>query len=54
MVAVFWGIALYGEVLLKYGGHIVAVLGLSLGMFVRRYKKGTQPVDESILTHIGN
>lgn len=37
LVAVFWGTALYGDIVLRWAGPIVVVLGLILGMYGRRY-----------------
>jgi hypothetical protein len=39
LVAAFWWIVLYGEVFVKYGGNIIAVAGLAIGLFIRRFKK---------------
>lgn len=37
LVAGFWFAVLYGDVVLRYAGPLVLVLGLILGMFSRRY-----------------
>ena len=37
LVAGFWGVVLYGDVLLRYAGPLVAVVFLILGMYSRRY-----------------
>ncbi|PMD23092.1 Pex24p-domain-containing protein [Hyaloscypha hepaticicola] len=33
----FWGIVLYGDVVMRYAGPVVIVMGLILGMYSRRY-----------------
>ncbi|OCK86311.1 Pex24p-domain-containing protein [Lepidopterella palustris CBS 459.81] len=37
LVAGFWGITLYGDIVLRWAGPIVVVLGLIFGMYARRY-----------------
>ncbi|KAH8598716.1 Peroxin/Dysferlin domain-containing protein [Bisporella sp. PMI_857] len=37
LVASFWGIALYGDVVMRYAGPVVIVMALILGMYSRRY-----------------
>ena len=37
LVASFWGIVLYGDVVMRYAGPVVIVIGLILGMYSRRY-----------------
>ena len=37
LVAGFWAVVLYGDVVLRWGGPIVVVMGLILGMYSRRY-----------------
>jgi hypothetical protein len=37
LVASFWGVVLYGDVVMRYGGPVVVVMGLILGMYSRRY-----------------
>jgi hypothetical protein len=37
MVVAFWAMTLYGDVAIKWAGPLVAVLGITLGMYVRRY-----------------
>jgi hypothetical protein len=37
MVVAFWGITLYGDVLTRWAGPLVTVLGVILGMYWRRY-----------------
>ena len=37
LLASFWGIVLYGDVLMRYAGPVVIVMGLILGMYSRRY-----------------
>lgn len=37
LVASFWGFVLYGDVVMRYGGPVVVVMGLILGMYSRRY-----------------
>ncbi|TVY18339.1 Peroxisomal membrane protein PEX30 [Lachnellula arida] len=37
LVAGFWAIVLYGDVVMRWGGPIVVVMGLILGMYSRRY-----------------
>lgn len=39
LVAAFWAVVLYGEVLVRYGGNVLVVLALAVGMFLRRFKK---------------
>ncbi|RPA92609.1 Pex24p-domain-containing protein [Choiromyces venosus 120613-1] len=38
VVAAFWAVVLYGDVGLRWGGNVVAVVLLILGMFLRRYR----------------
>jgi len=40
VVAVFWAAVLYGDVGLRWGGNVIAVALLILGMFLRRYRDG--------------
>lgn len=40
VVAAFWAVVLYGEVLVRYGGNVLVIVGLAVGMFLRRFKKG--------------
>ncbi|KAK0122625.1 peroxisome- protein [Cadophora gregata f. sp. sojae] len=37
LVASFWGVVLYGDVVMRYAGPVVVVMGLILGMYSRRY-----------------
>jgi len=37
LVAGFWGVVLYGDVVMRYAGPVVIVMGLILGMYSRRY-----------------
>ncbi|KAI9051263.1 hypothetical protein LZ554_005364 [Drepanopeziza brunnea f. sp. 'monogermtubi'] len=37
LVASFWGVVLYGDVLMRLAGPVVVVMGLILGMYSRRY-----------------
>jgi len=37
LVASFWGTALYGDIVLRWAGPVVVVIGLILGMYSRRY-----------------
>ena len=37
MVAAFWGITLYGDVMVRWTGPLILVVGLVLGMYSRRY-----------------
>ncbi|KAF2398473.1 Pex24p-domain-containing protein [Trichodelitschia bisporula] len=37
LVAVFWGVTLYGDVLFRTAGPILLVVGLMFGMYLRRY-----------------
>lgn len=37
LVASFWAVVLYGDVLMRYAGPVVVVMGLILGMYSRRY-----------------
>jgi hypothetical protein len=37
LVAGFWAFVLYGDVLMRYAGPVVVVVGLILGMYSRRY-----------------
>ncbi|KIW91744.1 uncharacterized protein Z519_07712 [Cladophialophora bantiana CBS 173.52] len=37
MVAVFWGITLYGSEIIRFASPIIVVVGLILGMYSRRY-----------------
>lgn len=37
LVAVFWGVTLYGDEVLRYGGPIILVTAIILGMYSRRY-----------------
>jgi hypothetical protein len=37
LVASFWAIVMYGDVVTRYAGPIIVVSGLILGMFTRRY-----------------
>ncbi|KAM3086911.1 hypothetical protein ACMFMG_001031 [Clarireedia jacksonii] len=37
LVASFWAIVLYGDVVMRYAGPLVVVIGLILGMYSRRY-----------------
>jgi hypothetical protein len=37
LVAGFWGVVSYGDVLMRYTGPLVVVMGLILGMYSRRY-----------------
>ncbi|OWP02915.1 hypothetical protein B2J93_3495 [Marssonina coronariae] len=58
LVAGFWGVVLYGDVVMRLAGPVVVVMGLILGMYSRRYsplsstgwtgekqKKGDKKVD---------
>lgn len=36
-MASFWGVVLYGDVVMRWAGPIVVVMGLILGMYSRRY-----------------
>jgi hypothetical protein len=49
LVAAFWGFVLYGDVVMRYGGPVVVVMGLILGMYSRRYS----PLSSSGWTGIG-
>ncbi|KAF8466444.1 integral peroxisomal membrane peroxin-domain-containing protein [Kalaharituber pfeilii] len=50
LVAVFWAVALYGGVVLRWGGNVVVVVGMALGMFLRRYREeATHPSLDEIL-----
>ncbi|KAG9242188.1 integral peroxisomal membrane peroxin-domain-containing protein [Calycina marina] len=46
LVASFWGVVLYGDVIMRYAGPVVIVMGLILGMYSRRYS----PLSSSGLT----
>jgi hypothetical protein len=37
LLAGFWGVVLYGDVVMRYAGPVVIVTGLILGMYSRRY-----------------
>lgn len=37
LVAGFWAVVLYGDVAMRFGGPVVVVMGLILGMYSRRY-----------------
>jgi hypothetical protein len=37
LVAAFWAVVLYGDVIMRWAGPVVVVIGLILGMFARRY-----------------
>ncbi|CZS89966.1 probable integral peroxisomal membrane protein [Rhynchosporium graminicola] len=37
LVASFWGVVLYGDVVMRFAGPVVVVTGLILGMYSRRY-----------------
>ncbi|KUJ20745.1 Pex24p-domain-containing protein [Mollisia scopiformis] len=37
LVAGFWGVVSYGDVVMRYAGPLVVVMGLILGMYSRRY-----------------
>ena len=37
LVAGFWAVVLYGDIVLRWGGPLLLVVGLILGMFSRRY-----------------
>ena len=37
MVAVFWGVTLYGSEIIRFASPIIVVIGLILGMYSRRY-----------------
>lgn len=37
LVAAFWALVLYGDVIVRWAGPIVVVLGMMLGMYSRRY-----------------
>jgi len=37
LLAGFWGIVLYGDVVMRWAGPVVVVMGLILGMYSRRY-----------------
>ncbi|PQE09673.1 peroxisomal membrane pex31 protein [Rutstroemia sp. NJR-2017a BBW] len=37
LVASFWAVVLYGDVVMRYAGPLVVVIGLILGMYSRRY-----------------
>jgi len=37
LLASFWGVVLYGDVVMRYAGPVVIVMGLILGMYSRRY-----------------
>ncbi|KAF2097235.1 integral peroxisomal membrane protein [Rhizodiscina lignyota] len=37
LVAAFWAVALYGDIVIRWAGPIVMVSGLILGMYARRY-----------------
>ena len=37
VVACFWAIVLYGDVVVRYAGPVIMVVGLILGMYSRRY-----------------
>ncbi|KAH7138950.1 integral peroxisomal membrane peroxin-domain-containing protein [Dendryphion nanum] len=37
LVAVFWAVVLYGDIVNRYAGPIIGVVGLILGMYARRY-----------------
>lgn len=36
-MASFWGVVLYGDVVMRFAGPVVVVMGLILGMYSRRY-----------------
>lgn len=36
-IAAFWAVTLYGDTVIRYAGPIIAVAGIILGMFTRRY-----------------
>ena len=40
LVAVFWAVMLYGEVVLRYVGPLVVGLGLSAAVFLWSFKNG--------------
>jgi len=40
LVAAFWAVVLYGEVLVRYGGNVLVVLALAVGIFLSKFKKG--------------
>lgn len=40
LVAVFWAVVLYGEVVLKYVGPVVVALGLAVVVFLWRFQNG--------------
>ena len=61
LVASFWAIVLYGDVVMRWAGPVVVVMGLILGMYSRRYsplsstgwtgekqKKGHKKVDSEV------
>ncbi|PWW73618.1 Pex24p-domain-containing protein [Tuber magnatum] len=52
VVAVFWAAVLYGDVGLRWGGNVVAVALLILGMLLRRYRDEPTPttLDEILET----
>ncbi|KAG0639869.1 integral peroxisomal membrane peroxin-domain-containing protein [Tuber brumale] len=52
VVAAFWAAVLYGDVGLRWGGNVVAVALLILGMFLRRYRDEPTPttLDEILET----
>jgi hypothetical protein len=37
LVAAFWALVLYGDVIIRWAGPVVVVLGIMLGMYSRRY-----------------
>ena len=39
LVAAFWAVVLYGEVLVRYGGNVLGVLALAVGIFLPQLKK---------------
>lgn len=39
LVAAFWAVVLYGEVLVRYGGNVLVVLALVMGVFLSKFKK---------------
>lgn len=40
VVAVFWAMALYGDIILRWAGNVFIVVVLILGMFLRHYHDG--------------
>lgn len=37
LVAVFWALVLYGDIIIRWAGPVVVVMGIILGMYSRRY-----------------